>query len=494
MKHFFPRCCAVAVLTGWGGIVNAQQQAVSHPLRAAVSMPVFALMATGTSTRTITAAEASANVSAAFIEAYSRSVTFRSAHYPMDSIRSAVERSGAQWLSRVQAAPIVGIQLDPSGKVGVAADREAYAQRQIATRLATSGLTLEDQAFALRTAVEAFSDMYAPERLPTAERYLVQLDALGDKATLWQFEARRTLLWTYYLLGRSADVVRIGTSAIAVLGRVPFADRYLPMFAQITDQVYSPVIEALTSQPDARAAIERVNTMLRATTIPSPALVAADRNYEYLGQLYQRKAQELIEGNAKLGTKAAPLIAHHWINRPSPDSAMLAVDDGKIRLIEVAHTGCLPCVHELYGIQRILARHPGIEPVLLTWTFGSWGNRLVEPHEEVAHLTEYFVTNTKVTFPVGIWAGKKRPNEDGGMIPDESPNLKDYPIFGKPMLWVVDGRGIIRRVFTGYDRDIEGQIARTVDFLVREAAGTATTARPPVMTSLSAASTATARL
>jgi hypothetical protein len=396
-------------------------------------------------------------------------------------MRAAAAVSGARWLAKLRAQPIRGIQLDPSGHVGVAAGQEAYAKSQIAVRLATPHLPFSDKAFTLLTAVDAFSDVYAPDRIPVAEAYLTQLDALGDSAATWQFEARRGLLWTFYLMGRSADVARHGMRAIELLTAMPFTDRRL-LFEHVEERVYSPTVEALTGQPSARQAIEQLNAMVRAAARPTPTLLAVDADYAYLGSAYQRSAEEMIGGNAKLGSAAAPLIAHRWLNRTSGDSATMSLNDGKIRLVEVAHTGCVPCVYELHALQRMHTRFPQIEPVLLTWTFGYWGNRLIEPAEEVRHLTDYFVTNTKITYPVGIWSGKKVPNEDGGNTPEESPNLKDYPIFGKPMLWVIDGRGIIRRVFTGYDREIETQIVRTVEFLLAEAATTPRVSlNPPVV-------------
>jgi hypothetical protein len=424
--------------------------------------------ATGRSTRPITAAEASAHTQAKVLEAMVKAVSYRSAHYPIDSIRAAVAVVGAEWLARLRQQPVKGIQLDPSGRVGVGARQDAYAKAQIATRLATPALPVSDKAHALRTAVEAFGNFYTPERLPVAEAYLKDLDALGDSAATWRFEARKTLLWTYYLLGRSADVVRLGTQAIQIAGIIPFANRNM-LYGQVEEQVYSPTVEALTGQPNARAQIDRLNVVLRAGAIPDPALIAFDSVYARLGEMAQGAAEYWIASNAKLGTQAAPLVAHHWLNRPSHDSTTLSLNDGKIRLIEVANTGCAACIHELHALERLSRRFPQIEPMMITWTTGAWGNRLVEPADELRLLTNYFVTDTKITFPVGIWAGKKMPNEDGGMTPEASPNNQNYPPYGKPMLWVVDGAGTIRRAFTGYDREIEMQITRTVEFLIREA-------------------------
>jgi hypothetical protein len=93
----------------------------------------------------------------------------------------------------------------------------------------------------------------------------------------------------------------------------------------------------------------------------------------------------------------------------------------------------------------------------------------VEREEEVQHLIDYFLTQAKMTYPIGIWAGRKHPTEDDGLVPEESLNIKNYPIMGKPILVIVDGKGMIRRVFTGYEMETETLIARTVEFLLREA-------------------------
>jgi hypothetical protein len=118
--------------------------------------------------------------------------------------------------------------------------------------------------------------------------------------------------------------------------------------------------------------------------------------------------------------------------------------------------------------------------MLVTWTTGSWANRLVTPEEEAAHLEDYFTHTAKVTIPVAIWKGNKVVNEDGGITPENAgPNVKHYPMFGKPMIWVLDGKGIIRRVLTGYDpREAYAQLAETIEFLQREAAMTSATAFP----------------
>jgi hypothetical protein len=434
-----------------------------------VVVPVVPISPTGRSAIPISAAEAAAHAQLKWMELQTKAASYRSEHYPIDSMRTAAATNGAQWLRHAQRHPIVGMQLDPSGRVGVMAEHEDYAHAQIKARLATPGISLADKGYALRSAVYAFANVYTPERLPIAERYVEQLEHLGNQTCEWQYDAHAWMLWTYYLLGRSTEVVRHGTKALECLAHIPFSNRGI-FYRQITEQVYSPTVEALAGQPNGRSRIARLNALLDAAAIPSAAVVAADSDYAYMGTTYQVKAKQIIQANEKLGTPATPLVAHHWLNRSSADTGAFAVNNGKIRIIEMATVFCAPCVHALQGLERLRKRYPDVEPVMLTFTFGHWGNRLVEPEEEVQKLSAYFIGDQKITFPIGIWAGKKIKDPDGGMVPQESPSLTDYPTFGKPMLWVVDGKGIIRRVFTGYDREIDRQIVRTVEFLRQESA------------------------
>src|SRR5687768_11059050 len=99
--------------------------------------------------------------------------------------------------------------------------------------------------------------------------------------------------------------------------------------------------------------------------------------------------------------------------------------------------------------------------MMVTATSGSWANRLVEPEEEVVRLTAHVLNTLKLDYPVGIWKAKKVMNQYGGMTPEgPGPTLSAYSGCGTPMLWVLDGRGIIRRIVVGYERDFEQQLVR----------------------------------
>jgi hypothetical protein len=396
-------------------------------------------------------------------------VSFRQAYYPLDSMNAVVASTGIRWLTRLQGQPVQGIQHDPAATVSVAAQADAYARSQISARLATSRLAFEDKAFTYLTAVQAFADAMSPGRLVVAEEYLVALDAMGDSAAVWRFKARQALVDAYARLGQSVNVIRHGVRAFQLMPLMQFYDRGQLLPSWCACDFYPTVIDALSGQPGGKNRIDSLNALAKAVLIPSPSLVARDPEFAKHGREYQEQLNTLIAATSKIGSQGAPLVSNYWLNRPTRDSAQIPVNDGKIRVLEVATYGCPACVIALHGMQRLQNALPDIEVFMLSWTLGSWANRLVDADEEVARLTEYFLNHEKITIPIAIWKATKVPNQDGGMTPENyGPNIEHYPLAGKPMIWVLDGRGMIRRVFTGYSRDTERQILRTVQFLRRE--------------------------
>jgi hypothetical protein len=267
--------------------------------------------------------------------------SFRAKDYPIDSMHSVVAATGAHWLANLPKGSVRGIQLDPSGRVDIAAKQEPYARQQIAERLATPGLSFDDKAYTLMTAVDGFSDYYYPERLPEAEAYLAKLDAMGEAALNQRFRARLDLVDTYYLLGRSKDVLRHGLTALDMIPKMTFFDRCLMTSLSLpgcgSGDLYAATIDALTGQPGGGAKIEALNQRLKTAMKASPADVAFDTAYALRGEAYENAIKYMILGTSRLGTKAKPIISNYWFNRgPTRDSGVVLLDDGKVRVIEVA--------------------------------------------------------------------------------------------------------------------------------------------------------------
>jgi hypothetical protein len=457
-----------AVVGGWVVACLASSSALAV---AQDSFTTISVTSTGerAGARSVTANEAFFHVLRKRMEVESR-VSFRDAHYPIDSMLANVATTAGGWLDRVRQHPPAGIQLEAAGGMGGRARHLADAKTQFAAALAARNLSVADRGYTLAFAVATFADWRYPDDLPTAENYLKDLIALGAPAASWQYRARQTLLDAYYSLGRSADVIRHGTAATALLAKMSYIDQ--AYFVDFVPVGYMKLVNALTGQPDARAKIEAINAALLATIEPSPGLVAIDS--AYWDQRNSRKAS--IEGaimrGSLLGTVGKPWVAHYWVNRATNDSADVAVNDGKIRLVEDFGYACEGCVMALHSLERLKQQFPDIEAMGITVTFGAWANRIVTPEVEAKHLDDFFRNKIKVTVPIGIWKSPRVVGDDEGLGVElgTGPNVTNYPPCAKSCTWLIDGHGRIRRIFEVFDRDTEAEVARTIEFLRREAA------------------------
>src|SRR5688572_24346811 len=104
------RCFGIGLLgmvACYGSHAQAQAAKLEKP---SVMVPEFSIKPAGRSTRPITAAEAATHVITKRVENATK-LSFRSGHYPIDSMRSAVASVSGEWLARAQSVPITGIQL-----------------------------------------------------------------------------------------------------------------------------------------------------------------------------------------------------------------------------------------------------------------------------------------------------------------------------------------------------------------------------------------------
>jgi thiol-disulfide isomerase/thioredoxin len=361
--------------------------------------------------------------------------------------------------------------MDPYGMIAVGANQDALAEQQIAARLATPGLSFMDRAFTLRMAVQAFADSDIPSRLPIAEKYLAQLDALADAAGYWQFIARHPMLYAYYRLGRSKEVARIGTRMLERVGAIPYPLRGV-MYGPGMPFSYGVIIDALSGQLNGRATIRTLNEKLLAWAVPPVTLVAHDSSFRWEGEYRKKSMQGMIDVSERVGEPGTPIVAQYWANRGSTrDSQTVQVNDGRVRVIEVGSWSCGPCMAALPGLSRLSKRLPEAEFIFLTTTMGGWGNREIEPKAEADSLAEHFLKKLHAEIPIGIAFNEKGINEDSLIVHKILSHTWDagqYPQMGKPCFYILDGKGTIRRILAGYDRDLEENVASIVEFLQKE--------------------------
>jgi hypothetical protein len=419
----------------------------------------------------ITPAEAVVNLGFEGQRTASDAVRMTQTHYPKDSLLALDTQRAQVWVVSLPKMMLKGMQLDPYGELAVTAKQDKLAERQIALRLANAGLSLAERAYTLAMAAQAFASAETPERLPVAERYIAQLDALGAAAAYWRFRARGPLVSAYYRLGFTADVARHGTQALRLLGDIPYVYRDV-FYGPNAGFLYGSTVDALSGQPDGRATLRALNTQLLQWAMPPAELVALDSMYVWQGKRWKGDMEHLAAMSERIGQPGTALVSNYWVNRgASRDSQTVAVNDNKIRVLEIGSFTCAPCMAAVSGLERLHQQYPEVEFNFLTSTIGTWGNRIVEPKVEADRIAEHFLTMKKITFPIGIALSPRVPTEDGGaetVVTMPTWRTDQYPQIDKPTFYVLDGKGIIRRVIAGYDRGLEKTLGTIVEFLQKE--------------------------
>jgi hypothetical protein len=393
-------------------------------------------------------------------------------YYPKDSMLAVTSARAQRVMAGFTAARVQGFQRDAYSQIAVIAGDLSTAQRLIAARLAAPGLSDAERASALQRAVVAFAIAEHPERIVIAEQYMAQLDALGSRAALARHSAHVALVAAYYYLGRSTEVVRHGTAALRLVGAIPYLQRKNAFYGE-GSFLYGTVIDALSGQAGGDTVIRNLNTQLLAWTAAPAELLASDSTYRWDVEASRGGMQQLVSMSERIGRHGNALFAHYWVNRTATrDSQSVAVNDGKIRVIELGSFTCGSCMAAVSGLERLHEQYPTVEFNFLTSTIGVWGNRTVESREEADRLAEHFLTVKHITFPIGIALCPRVPTDDGGsqtILTSPMWRADEYPQISKPTIYVLDGRGVIRRVITSYNRDIEKTLAGILDFLQKEA-------------------------
>jgi hypothetical protein len=406
---------------------------------------------------------------------------------PIDSLRRIARARLDEWIAELDRIPQGGLQRDPMGALYAMADRDADAAAQFDARLAMPDLTVADRTHTLLLAVNVFADPGNPARMARALRYLARLDSLPSDAAAAQFQGHIAMTWAYRGRNDVARALNEAMTAYRIVPAIPFFERG-PAF---NDQLFRMVVDLLVAQ----SAITRVDSLGKALlqyAVPTPEAVADDAwTAKQEGASYAKNVRQVLQQLAMIGRPAPPIVANYWFNTnppvhaATPEFAMamdggtsrtLTLNDGTIRLLEFGDKGCPHCVESLPGLGRLKAKlPPRVELWYITETTGAWGPDLVDANVEVQQLRRFYVDFKDVSTPIALWAGVKQPNEDGGAVPAPNANIASYKVQGSPRYVIVDGRGIVRFVISGYSRGLERKLLETLEALSAEAASPATT-------------------
>src|SRR5690606_10928516 len=145
---------------------------------------------------------------------------------PSDSIRALVADSVRGWLGRAGLVEPVGAQLDAMGVLYVLAHQDTLAHAAFAARLGEiPNVRIDERAFTLFTAADAFASQQSSAHFAAAERYVQALQSLGDAAAFWTHLAHATVAMHAYYAGELTLAMAQGMAALEQLPRMPFGTR-----------------------------------------------------------------------------------------------------------------------------------------------------------------------------------------------------------------------------------------------------------------------------
>lgn len=155
----------------------------------------------------------------------------------------------------------------------------------------------------------------------------------------------------------------------------------------------------------------------------------------------------LVKGRyALIGRRAPPVDVPTWINAPNRPVFVPVAATGQIRqpaatVIEFTAWWCGPC-QDSYEYLRSLAKsfpEHSVSVVLVTARLGQFRNaKKLSREEELARLTDYFVKEHNLNFPIAV-------------ADSAGPPLPNYYVESVPEFVVIDATGVVRTILQGWD-------------------------------------------
>lgn len=273
-----------------------------------------------------------------------------------------------------------------------------------------------------------------------AERYVAQVDALPDSLADLKLAAHRSMLGRYEYLD-VAEGLRTHSLAVIALGKKLNKP-------QETIAGYSSL---------ARSYADRLH--------PDSAMMVLDGAEKELGAPATASFKDFRERYALIGTKASEVSATWWIN--TDQKTVVAPKPGRVSLIEFTAHWCGPCKNSYPGLVGLNEKLKGkaFDGYMVTSLYGYIGTqRNLTPEQEIEADREYFGKEHALPFPVAINPPAK---QVPGAYAQPKPDT-DYRVGGIPQIIIVDKKGIIRQIVTGWDQGNTARFSKFIDELLKE--------------------------
>ena len=279
--------------------------------------------------------------------------------------------------------------------------------------------------------------------LEGAERIVDRIDALPDSLADIKLRAHQTLLGQYDYLDVNEGLRKHAIATIELGRRLKMPKATVSGFESL-----------------ARSAADRLQ--------PDSALAILTAAEKELGSEPTKEAfADFRNRYALIGTKAAPIEGQWWLNTTGVPSTVMP-NDGKVRLIEFTAHWCAPCKNSYPGLRALAARFSGkeFEGVLVTSLYGYIGaQRGLTPEQEVEADRAYYGKEHELPFKVAVNTIPKATATARFQQPKAD---EDYRVGGIPQIIIIDRRGVIRQIVTGWDQGNTKRIGDLIERLLKE--------------------------
>lgn len=274
-----------------------------------------------------------------------------------------------------------------------------------------------------------------------AEKYASEIDQLPDSLDDLKLMAHRTMVYRYDYLDVADGLAHHATALIALGRKLNKPQEMVTGYSLL-----------------ARSYADRLH--------PDSALKILNTGEREIGPTATAGFKDFRNRYALIGTPAPVISAEWWIN---PDSkGVITPASGKVTLIEFTAHWCGPCKNSYPGLRALSERLKGkpFTGLMVTQLYGYLGTRQnLSPEQEVDADREYFGKEHALPFPVAI----NPPVKQVAGQPFAQPKADaDYRVGGIPQIMIIDKKGIIRQIVTGWDQGNTERFSKFIDQLISE--------------------------